>query len=114
LTHPYTAPVLSNEQVTVERVRDELLKCFESANREFAQVMNQQVTDALLKVQVKQFVEGVFSQCGVDYVHPTKSGILVAIGQCKSNAEKMMGPRGSNVIRHHYEEMMKLVDRLSD
>ncbi len=26
----------------------------------------------------------------------------------------MMGPRGSEIIAHHYEEKMKLVDKLPD
>ena len=93
-------------------MRDELLRCFESANKEFMTLLNQPVTDEALKVQVKQFVEGVFQNCGVSYRSPTKAGILTAMGECKSNAEKMMGPRGADIIRHHYSEMMKLVNRL--
>ncbi|HMD78476.1 MAG TPA: hypothetical protein VKF39_00665, partial [Nitrososphaerales archaeon] len=65
-----------------------------------------------LRVQVKAFVEGVFSNCGVSYVAPTKEGIVTAISECKRNAEGMMGAKGSDVISHHYDEMMKLVDRL--
>ncbi|TMI14329.1 hypothetical protein E6H33_08460 [Candidatus Bathyarchaeota archaeon] len=68
----------------------------------------------MLKTQVKQFVEGVFQSCGVSYTEPTKTGILTAINQCKSNAEKMMGPKGADIISHHYAEMMKLVDRLPE
>jgi hypothetical protein len=114
MTGTYKAPDVSKDRITPEFVRDELLRCFESANGEFARVMNQPVTDELLKVQVKQFVEGVFTQCGVSYAEPTKTGILTAISQCKSNAEAMMGPRGADIINHHYAEMMKLVDKLPD
>lgn len=110
----YRAPTVSDWQVNPEFVRDELLKCFESANREFASMLDQPVTDEQLKQQVRQFVEGTFSQCGVSYVNPTKQGILAAISACRANAEKMMGPPGSMVIEHHYEEMMKLVNRLKD
>ena len=109
---PYTAPDVPEGQVTPTLVRDELLKCFESANGEFAELMHQPVTDEQLRQQVKGFVEGVFSQCGVSYVSPTKEGILTAISQCKANAESMMGTQGADIIRHHYSEMMKLVDRL--
>ena len=108
----YTAPVVPDKDVTPAFVRDELLKCFESANGEFAELMHQPVTDEQLKQQVKSFVEGVFSQCGVSYVSPTKEGILTAISECKANAEKMMGTQGATIIEHHYSEMMKLVDRL--
>jgi hypothetical protein len=112
MSHAYTAPDVPAEKVTPEFVRDELLNCFESANREFAKLLNQPVTDEELKEQVKRFVQSVFGNCGVSFENPTKEGILVAINQCRANAEKMMGPRGAEMIQHHYDEMMKLVDRL--
>ena len=95
-------------------MRDELLKCFESANTEFMEVLKQPVTDAAIKAQVNQFVTGVFQSCGVSFDHPNKAGILTAINQCKANAESMMGPAGADIIRHHYDEMIKLVDKLPD
>jgi hypothetical protein len=108
----YLAPDVPDEKVTPTFVRDELLKCFESANGEFAKMLHQPVTDEQVKQQVKIFVEGVFSQCGVSYVSPTKEGIVEAISECKRNAEQMMGTQGATIIQHHYSEMMKLVDRL--
>jgi hypothetical protein len=109
---PYTAPMVPDDKITPVFVRDELLKCFESANGEFAELLHQPVTDEQLRQQVRTFVEGVFSQCGVSYVAPTKEGILTAISECKRNAEQMMGPQGTSIIDHHYSEMMKLVNRL--
>ncbi len=112
MTQRYQAPVVDDSQITPSFVRDQLLQCFESANREFAGVLKQPVTDEQLKQQTRTFVEGVFSRCGVSYVSPTREGMVAAISECKSNAEKMMGPQGSEIIQHHYHEMMKLVDRL--
>lgn len=114
MTQTYKAPDVPSKRVTAEFVRDELLRCFESANKEFMTLLNQPVTDEQLRQQVRQFVEGVFVNCGVNYAEPTKQGILSAISQCKSNAEKMMGPQGAGIIEHHYQEMMKLVDRLPE
>ncbi len=114
MTGTYKAPDIPTSQINGELVRDELLRCFESANREFLRLLNQPVNDEALKTQVKQFVEGVFQSCGVSYAEPTKTGILTAISQCKINAEKMMGPKGADIINHHYNEMMKLVDRLPE
>jgi len=108
----YKAPEIPTSQVTPVLVRDELLKCFESANKEFMEVLHQPATDDAIKGQVHQFVTGVFQSCGASYEHPTKSGILSAINQCKTNAEAMMGPAGSDIIKHHYAEMKKLVDKL--
>lgn len=110
----YKAPDLPPGKVTPQLVRDELLLCFESANKEFAKILNQPVEDNVLKEQVKQFVTSVFSKCGVNFENPTKQGIIIAIEECKRNAEKMMGPKGSEIIKHHYEEMMKLVNKLPD
>lgn len=108
----YKAPDVPDEKINPVFVRDELLKCFESANGEFMKLLNQPVTEEQLRQQVKMFVEGVFSQCGVSYVSPTKEGIVEAISQCKKNAEQMMGTKGAYIIDHHYTEMMKLVNRL--
>jgi hypothetical protein len=110
----YTAPNVPDGKVTLQLVRDELLNCFESANREFATVLDQPVTDEALKEQVKNFVQSVFSNCGVNFDNPTKNGILLAINQCKANAERMMGPKGSQIIEHHYDEMMKLINKLPE
>ncbi len=110
----YKAPDVSKEKVTPVLVRDELLKCFESANKEFMQVLHQPTTDDALKSQVRQFVTGAFQTCGASFEQPTKRGILSAINTCKSNAESMMGPQGSGIIKHHYDEMMKLVTKLPD
>jgi len=114
MTQTYKAPDVPSERITPEFVRDELLSCFESANREFATLLKQPVTDEQLKQQVKQFVESVFVNCGASYTEPTKGGILTAMNQCRSNAEKMMGPQGAGIIQHHYDEMMILVNKLQE
>jgi hypothetical protein len=102
------------EDVTPAIVRDELLRCFESANREFLTILNQPINDEILKNQIRQFVAGSFNHCGASFENPTKQGIISAIGECKKNAETMMGPSGRDVIDHHYREMMKLVDKLPE
>src|SRR5712691_4838658 len=74
-TATYKAPAVPASKITPQFVRNELLTCFESANREFARVLKQPVTDEALKQQVRQFVTSVFSQCGVSFDKPTKVGI---------------------------------------
>ncbi len=108
----YQAPDLPPQKVTPVLVRDELLKCFESANREFARLLNQPVTEEALKAQVQQFVNGAFQKCGVSFENPSKAGIVTAINECKKNAESTMGPQGADIVRHHYDEMMTLIKRL--
>ena len=110
----YKAPLVAPEDVTPVLVRDELLKCFESANSEFMEVLKQPATPEQVRSQVRQFVTGVFQNCGVSFENPSKAGILTAIQQCKANAESMMGEAGTEIIRHHYSEMAKLVESLPD
>lgn len=110
----YKAPILPADQITTILVRDELLRCFESANKEFMEVLRQPATDAAIRAQVNQFVTGVFQNCGVSFDNPTKAGILTAINQCKANAQSMMGPAGVEIINHHYAEMITLVDKLPE
>lgn len=110
----YKAPNIPADAVTPLMVRDELLKCFKSANREFARLINQQATDEALRIQVKRFVDDAFQKCGVSFDNPTKAGIKTAIDTCKKNAETLMGPQGAYIIHHHYQEMMKLVEKLED
>jgi len=114
MSETYRAPNVSDADLTPSFVRDELLRCFESANQQFFELLGQPVTDEQLRAQVRQFVTGVFQECGVQFETPTKQGISTAIRQCRANAESMMGDKGADIIRHHYAEMTKLVDRLRD
>lgn len=113
-TDVYRAPDVPDEELTLQFVRDELLRCFESANREFYGILGQRGMDEAIRGQVYEFVTTVFAQCGVPFENPTKEGIVTAIEQCKENAGRTMGDQGADVILHHYAEMMKLVSRLSD
>jgi hypothetical protein len=76
MTQTYKAPNIPSDKITPGFVRDELLRCFQSANKEFMTLLNQPVTDEQLKQQVRQFVESVFINCGASYTNPTKQGIL--------------------------------------
>jgi len=108
----YKAPDLPADAVTPELVRDELLRCLESANKEFMEILGQPVGEEQLRREIRYFLENVFKQCGVSFENPTKDGLVAAIESCKANAERMMGERGAEIIRHHYAEMMKLIEKL--
>lgn len=109
----YKAPDTPAAQVTLSLVKDELLKCFESANREFLELQGQLVGDEELKRQVEEFVRGAFEGCGASFEEPTREGVILAIEECKRSATQGFGEAGVPIIDHHYEEMMKLVNRLS-
>lgn len=77
-------PHMYRMKVSPHFARDRLLNCFESANRDFSSFLKQPVTDEALKEQVKNLVQYVLSNCGVNFENPTKEGILLAINQCKA------------------------------
>jgi hypothetical protein len=107
----YQSPKIADTRlVTPTFVRDELLKCFQSANKEFMSAVNPPVpSDREIQQQVNQFVSSAFQSCGAKIDEPTKDGIIAAIEQCKKNAKEMMGEKGKDIINHQYEEMMKTV-----
>jgi hypothetical protein len=76
--------------VTPSFVRDEIIACFESANREFLRLLNLPIDNEILKSQVRKFVTTVFANCGSSYWDPTKESILEASnhsmqGNCRGN-----------------------------
>src|SRR5438552_15903163 len=98
-TDAYVAPRVRDADVTTDFVRDELLRGFESANREFFEILGQPATEAQVPEQVHGFVTGVVQQCGASFEKPTKQGILTAIEQCRSNVEQMIAAPGADAIR---------------
>src|SRR5438874_2062973 len=55
-TDAYVAPRVRDADVTTDFVRDELLRCFESANREFFEILGQPATEAQVREQVHAVV----------------------------------------------------------
>ena len=70
MSETYTAPNVPDAELTPSFVRDELLRCFESANQQFFKILGQPVTDEQLRAQVREFVTGVFQECGVQLRRP--------------------------------------------
>src|SRR5438128_12702400 len=97
MSETYTAPNVSDAELTPSFVRDELLRCFESANQQFFEIVGQRVTDEQLRAQVREFVTGVFQPCGGPFETPTKQGSRTAINQSKANASCTTGGRGAEV-----------------
>ncbi len=58
MTGTYKAPDIPTSQITGELVRDELLRCFESANKEFYTLLNQPVFEEELACRSRSGDEG--------------------------------------------------------
>ena len=70
----YNAPQVAAGEATPTLVRDELLRCFESANQEFMAVLDQPTSEAAIRSQVRSFVTGVFEGCGASSTTQPRQG----------------------------------------
>ena len=102
------------EHVDPAVVTERLINCFETANREIKEALNQKVPEGELKARVKLFVGDAFRKCDVDVHNPTKKSLRAAMEMCKVNTEKMLGPKAEGIIKKHYKEMSEIIDRLSN
>jgi len=91
-----------------------LINCFETANREINEALNQKVPERELKARVRLFVGDAFRKCNVDVNNPTKEGLKEAMELCRLNTRKMLGEKAEPIIRKHYKEMSEIIEKLPD
>jgi len=103
-----------NGKITVTYARDRLINCFETANKEIAEALNQKIPEKELKARVKLFVMDAFKKCNVDFDNPTKEGLEKAMELCRKNTEKMLGKDGAKIVEKHYNEMMELFSKIEE
>jgi len=102
------------KKITARYARDRLINCFETANREIADALNQKVPERELKARVRIFVGDAFKKCNVDFNNPTKEGLNKAMELCKTNTEKMLGKKGAKIVEKHYNEMLEIFDKIEE
>ncbi|MCL4373366.1 hypothetical protein M1367_00635 [Candidatus Marsarchaeota archaeon] len=94
--------------------RDRLINCFETANKEINEALDQKVPEKELKARVKLFVGDAFKKCNVDFNNPSKDGLLKAMDLCKRNTEKILGKKGAKIVEKHYNEMLEIMSRIQE
>lgn len=99
-------------QIAPEVAIQRLMNCFETANREINQALNQEVPERELKARVKLFVNDAFKKCNVDVKNPSKEGLRAAMEMCRINTEKMLGPKADEIVKKHYNEMSEIIEKL--
>jgi hypothetical protein len=102
------------EEITPAVAVERLINCFETANKEINEALNQKVPERELKARVKLFVGDAFRKCNVDIKNPTKKGLEEAMNMCKINTEKMLGKKATPIIKKHYKEMGEIISKLPD
>ena len=110
----YTAPEVSDSNITPIFVRSELLRCLEVTYSDLLNIMNLDLEEKDVRDRVLQFVKVIFQDCNVSFDDPTKQGLLKAIDECKKRAVLMMGPVGLEVIDSLSQQMVQLVEKIPD
>ena len=108
----------TESKVTPEQVRDAIIECFYDAHQEILKDMyvlleegkKKEKTNEVGKEYIKETVINYFIKVGGDFTKPTKEDILKVLDELKVFAE---GFRSPEVIKKHYGEIMKLVEKMS-
>jgi hypothetical protein len=106
----------TTKKVTPILVRDAIIRCFKEAHTEVLKKMNENnefksvgERESFEKIQVNLIVRSVFDNVGEDFENPTKTGIVKVLGGLAEFAAKFRKPE---IIKKHYGEIMKLVEKL--
>lgn len=96
-----------NKDVTALMVRDAIIECFRLAHCEDSGI---NVADKNInKEYCGDIVKKAFSDTGSDFDKPTKDTIIKVLGELKSFS---MNFRDKSIIEHHYNQILKLVNKL--
>jgi len=106
--------VNTDEQVTPIKVRDAIIRCFEEAHAEVLNAMrtyvhpkSEEEYEELKKLQVEALIRKYFGEIQADFENP-KQEDLVKI--CDKLAEFAAHFRSQDIIKKHYDEIMKLIN----
>ncbi|MEI7620697.1 MAG: hypothetical protein WCJ57_03975 [Candidatus Falkowbacteria bacterium] len=96
-----------NAPVTPIMVRDAIVECFFKAHCADSGLGSDDPNS--VKKYCAELVVGAFTKTGGDFDNPTKDSIFKVLGQLAEFAKNFRDP---SIIKEHYNEIMKLVERL--
>ncbi len=103
-------------EITPLMVRDAIVRCFFQAHKEVLECMNrenefssQKERGNFEKLQADMIVREAFESAGINFNAPSKRGILMVLEELKVIASEFRKPE---IIEKHYNEIMKLVEKL--
>lgn len=97
-----------NSKITPLMVRDAIVLCFWSAHCKDSGIKDDE--KELNRSYCKSIVEKAFSDSGGDFNNPTKESIVACLNELASFAKSFRDP---SIIEKHYNNVMKLVAKLS-
>lgn len=108
-------PLKPGEKLTAVFVRDELIECFFTSQKEIlalaAQAMHRGGSDAEIRGNVTQIIRMAFQEVGGSFDEPTKASILqvMEVLRRKSTATG----KAAEIVEYHARQMMELVQQLA-
>lgn len=96
-----------SQPVTALMVRDAMMTCFYEAHCEDTGLDADE--NSVNKEYCRSLVKKAFSETGSDFEHPTKAGIMKAMGYLAVFSENFRSPE---VIRKHEKMIMQLIEKL--
>lgn len=108
-------PLKEGEKLTAEFVRDQMIECFFTSQKEIlalaARSVHHAATDGELRKSVCQLIKMAFAEAGGNYEAPTKE-VLLKVMDILKRKSRATG-KEAEIIQHHAGEMMDLMGRLS-
>ncbi|MBU0597619.1 hypothetical protein KKF61_01325 [Patescibacteria group bacterium] len=107
----------SSKKLTPEVVRNAIVICFEQAHGEatksslgdLAKDLGEQGVEKFTKANIESIVRKAFRESGGDFELPTKESIIKAMNWLAEFSKSFRSPE---IIKMHYNEVLKLVNKL--
>lgn len=105
-----------SKDFTLLDVREAIIECFVRAHSSALEEGREALSDIsdkefaeIKEMNVRQFVEKVFEETGVDFENPTKEGLVKVCDQLREFAANF---RGQETISKNYNKIMSLINKL--
>ena len=105
-----------SKKITPLIVRDAIIECFLIAHSEILEMMKEyhefkteKDFEEMKQIDIKLLVKSKFEEIGANFDNPTKENLLEVIDKLAEFATNFRKPE---VIKKHYEEINKLINKL--
>jgi hypothetical protein len=103
-------------EITPIMVRDAIIKCFTMAHseildmmKEFHEFKSNEDFEEMERIDISFLVKLKFRELDLDFDNPTKKDLIAVIDKLAEYASSFRKP---DIIKKHYTEIMKLIDKL--
>jgi hypothetical protein len=107
-----------SKKVTPAMVRDAIIKCFSEAHQEALDELNKEKgfdseseKESFKNIQISLIVKYTFDDVNADFDNPKKEDIVKVVEELAKFSSKFRKPE---IIKKHYNEIMKLVEKCTE